>query len=256
MEPFVVRQKKNNNNGEENIESNENPTNNENPISDNANVNENDDVDVNKNDEVDVNENDDANLNENDDLDVNENDDVDVNEDHVENVNESLPKVNYNIFDVRVWDGLRSHMKDELVSKWPIRETNLDYPKDKIGTNDWKHLSTALKKHENSSEHMINFRTWSELRISYHDDFDWNMKCGVRGCELKCLCPEVETPRYLLGLRVSTRAAIAVLKQERPQRPEMFRPDILSPQLKWNRQLSMIAIDSSVAILSRWKFMS
>ncbi|GJR12638.1 hypothetical protein Tco_0795290 [Tanacetum coccineum] len=141
LEPFVVRQKKNNNNGEENIESNENPTNNENPISDNANVNENDDVDVNKNDEVDVNENDDANLNENDDLDVNENDDV------------------------IVWDGLRSHMKDELVSKWPIRETNLDYPKDKIGTNDWKHLSTALKKHENSSEHMINFRTWSELRI-------------------------------------------------------------------------------------------
>ncbi|GJS91507.1 zinc finger MYM-type protein 1 [Tanacetum coccineum] len=218
LEPFVVRQKKINNNGEENIESNENPTNNENPKSDNANVNENDDVDVNKNDEVDVNENDDANLNENDDLDVNENDDVDVNEDHVENVNESLPKVNYNIFDVRVWDGLRSHMKDELVSKWPIRETNLDYPKDKIGrhfssefyerklrngdcidrkwlvyskeldkvfcfccklfknaisksqlsnvgTNDWKHLSTALNKHENSSEHMINFRTWSELRI-------------------------------------------------------------------------------------------
>ncbi|PWA39481.1 hypothetical protein CTI12_AA569800 [Artemisia annua] len=109
-------------------------------------------------------------------------------------------------------------MKDELVTKWPFRETNIDYPKDKagrhfssefyvrklrngdsidrkwlvyskeldkvfcfccklfktaisksqlsnVGTNDWKHLSVALKKHENSSEHMVNFRTWSELRI-------------------------------------------------------------------------------------------
>ncbi|GJZ70329.1 hypothetical protein Tco_0633879 [Tanacetum coccineum] len=91
LEPFVVRQKKNNNDGEENIESNEDPTNNENSKSDNANVDKNDDVDVN------------------------ERDDVDVNEDHVENVNESLPKVNYNVFDVRVWDGLRSHMIDELI---------------------------------------------------------------------------------------------------------------------------------------------
>ncbi|GJT50268.1 52 kDa repressor of the inhibitor of the protein kinase-like protein [Tanacetum coccineum] len=71
-------------------------------------------------------------VNEIDDVDANEIDDIDVNEDHAEKVNESLPKVNYNIFDVRVWDGLRSNMKDELVSKWPIRTTNLDYPKDKI----------------------------------------------------------------------------------------------------------------------------
>nr|GFD45776.1 zinc finger MYM-type protein 1 [Tanacetum cinerariifolium] len=43
-----------------------------------------------------------------DDVDVNEIGDVDVNEDHVEKVNESLPKANYNIFDARVCDGLRS----------------------------------------------------------------------------------------------------------------------------------------------------
>ncbi|KAK9062479.1 hypothetical protein SSX86_019665 [Deinandra increscens subsp. villosa] len=125
---------------------------------------------------------------------------------------------NCNIFDVRVWDGLDSKMKDLLAIKWPVRETNLSYPKDKLGrhfscsyyirtlrngdivdrkwlayskevdkvfcfccklfktaisrsqlgsegTNDWKHLGEILKQHENSSEHMINLRTWSELRL-------------------------------------------------------------------------------------------
>ena len=73
--------------------------------SDDANVNENDDVDVNE-----------SLPKVNDDIDVNENEDVNVDEDHAEKINESLPKVNYNIFDVRVWDGLRSNMKDELVT--------------------------------------------------------------------------------------------------------------------------------------------
>ncbi|XP_071739856.1 uncharacterized protein [Rutidosis leptorrhynchoides] len=40
-------------------------------------------------------------------------------------------RFNCNIFDVRVWDGLSSNMKDLLVSKWPVRETILDYPRDK-----------------------------------------------------------------------------------------------------------------------------
>ncbi|GJX87107.1 zinc finger MYM-type protein 1 [Tanacetum coccineum] len=94
-------------------------------------------------------------------VDVNETDDVDFNKDHAEKVSENLPKVNYNIFDVRLWDGLRSNMKDELLFKIAISKSELS----NVGTNDWKHLSIALKNHENSSEHMINFRTWSELRI-------------------------------------------------------------------------------------------
>nr|GEV15399.1 Ty3/gypsy retrotransposon protein [Tanacetum cinerariifolium] len=88
--PFVVRQKKNKCNVEENIESNETLINNENSKCDDANVNEIDDVGVN------------------------ESDDVDVDEEHVEKVNENLPKVKYNIFDVRVRDGLRSNMKENL----------------------------------------------------------------------------------------------------------------------------------------------
>ncbi|KAI3508749.1 hypothetical protein L1887_23762 [Cichorium endivia] len=33
------------------------------------------------------------------------------------------------------------------------------------GLNDWKHLSERLRQHENSSDHMINLRTWTETRI-------------------------------------------------------------------------------------------
>ncbi|GJR40008.1 52 kDa repressor of the inhibitor of the protein kinase-like protein [Tanacetum coccineum] len=164
-----ILQKKNSNNVEENVE---NPINNENS----------------KNDHVDVNEINDVDVNEIDDVDANEIDDVDVNEDHAEKVNESLPKVNYNIFDVRVWDGLRSNMKEELLRngdsidrKWLVYSKELNKvfcfccklfkiaisksQLSNVGRNDWKHLSIALKNHENSSEHMVNFRTWSELRI-------------------------------------------------------------------------------------------
>ncbi|XP_071739068.1 uncharacterized protein [Rutidosis leptorrhynchoides] len=146
-----------------------------------------------------------------------------ANQNYVEENNESVGKscdigVNFNIFDVRVWDGLSSNMKDLLVTKWPVRETNFDYPKDKAnrhfsdihyecklpnsdivdrkwlvyskeldkvfcfccklfktaitrsqlgstGLNDWRHLGKSLNDHENSSEHMINLRTWSELRL-------------------------------------------------------------------------------------------
>lgn len=33
------------------------------------------------------------------------------------------------------------------------------------GTKDWKHLNETLKHHENSSDHMINLRTWFETQI-------------------------------------------------------------------------------------------
>ena len=43
-------------------------------------------------------------------------------------------------FDPRVWDMLNSKLKDLFVEKGPIRETNIDYPKDKIG----RHFSNEL----------------------------------------------------------------------------------------------------------------
>ena len=33
------------------------------------------------------------------------------------------------------------------------------------GSSDWKHLGNMLKNHENSSEHLINLRSWAELRV-------------------------------------------------------------------------------------------
>ncbi|XP_024992448.1 uncharacterized protein LOC112526392 [Cynara cardunculus var. scolymus] len=33
------------------------------------------------------------------------------------------------------------------------------------GINDWRHLGETLSLHENSFEHMINLRTWTELRV-------------------------------------------------------------------------------------------
>ena len=45
--------------------------------------------------------------------------------------------VNHNIFDVRVWDGLDSNIKELVASKGVVRETNINYPKDRFG----RHLS-------------------------------------------------------------------------------------------------------------------
>nr|XP_043612077.1 zinc finger MYM-type protein 5-like [Erigeron canadensis] len=205
---FLVRHESNNNN-EHNIDENNRDENN---------------VDENNVDENNVDENNDQGNN----IDDNENEDARTFEDN-ENQNPTKESnrnlendcdvgVNYNIFDVRVWDSLNSKMKDLIAIKWPVRETNLSYPVDKVGRrfsclhyvrnlrngdtsdrkwlayskevdkvfcfccklfktattrsqlgsegiNDWKHLSDTLKKHENSSEHMINLRTWSELRL-------------------------------------------------------------------------------------------
>nr|XP_043616067.1 zinc finger MYM-type protein 1-like [Erigeron canadensis] len=193
-----------NNNNEHNIDENNREENNV----DENNVDENNDQENN----IDENENEDSRTFE-------DNENQNPTEENNRNLeNDCDVGVNYNIFDVRVWDGLNSKMKDLLAIKWPVRETNLSYPVDKVGrrfsclhyvrnlrngdtsdrkwlayskevdkvfcfccklfktattriqlgsegVNDWKHLSDTLKKHENSSEHMINLRTWSELRL-------------------------------------------------------------------------------------------
>ncbi|XP_062011911.1 uncharacterized protein LOC133728519 [Rosa rugosa] len=108
-----------------------------------------------------------------------------------------------NIYDPRVWDSLDGKMRDLLVEKGPIRETNIVFPKDNLnrgfsldyfsqkmsngelsdrkwlvyskdldksqlaneGINDWKHLGDKLKQHEKSREHLSNLRAWNELRV-------------------------------------------------------------------------------------------
>ncbi|GJT69839.1 hypothetical protein Tco_1029125 [Tanacetum coccineum] len=101
LKPFVVRQKKNNSNIEEYMESNENPINNENSKCADANVNEINDVDVN------------------------ESDNVDVDEEHVEKVNENLPKVDYNIL---IFIANRASNLKELVGRrsWKDTRKNID----------------------------------------------------------------------------------------------------------------------------------
>ncbi|PWA34934.1 hypothetical protein CTI12_AA614310 [Artemisia annua] len=81
-------------------------------------------------------------------------DEVNVSEDNenpIEENNESpqncyVDGVNHNIFDLFKTARSRSQLANE-------------------GINDWKHLSDTLKFHENSSEHMINFRTLTELQV-------------------------------------------------------------------------------------------
>lgn len=107
LNKFLVRYGNSNNENPINNEkpiNNENPVNNKNPIN-NENI-ENDNVNVSEDDETPI-------------------------EQKNENLeNSSDDEINYNIFNVRVWDGLDSNMKDLLISKGPIRETNLNYPKD------------------------------------------------------------------------------------------------------------------------------
>ncbi|CAN6704114.1 unnamed protein product [Malus baccata var. baccata] len=145
---------------------------------------------------------------------------LNVDGDHIgveENIESPAPNFHLNIYDSRVWDGLNVEMRDLLVEKGPIRETNIIYPKDKLcrkfsshyydrklptgeiydrkwlvyskeldkvfcfccklfktiaskselakdGISDWRHLGVKLDQHEKSKDHLINSRTWVELK--------------------------------------------------------------------------------------------
>nr|GEV87316.1 zinc finger MYM-type protein 1-like [Tanacetum cinerariifolium] len=147
MDEFVIITKKNNNFGAENNDKlninmdNENPINNENLENDEVNTNDDNENPINnvnlKYDKVNAN-NDNVNIINNENLD---NDEVNVSEDNknpIEENNESpqncyVDGFNHNAFDVRVWDGLDSKMKELLVIKGVVRETNINYPKDRFG---------------------------------------------------------------------------------------------------------------------------
>ncbi|XP_050386167.1 uncharacterized protein LOC126802569 [Argentina anserina] len=60
----------------------------------------------------------------------------------------SKPPTDLNIFDPRLFKV--THSRSQLASE---------------GIKDWKHLSQILSKHESSSEHLINLKTWAELRM-------------------------------------------------------------------------------------------
>ncbi|XP_050141054.1 uncharacterized protein LOC126617010 [Malus sylvestris] len=61
--------------------------------------------------------------------------DLNVDDDHIgveENIESPEPIFHLNIYDPKVWDSLNAEMKDLLIEKGPIRETNFTYPKDKL----------------------------------------------------------------------------------------------------------------------------
>ncbi|KAL7610256.1 spindle assembly checkpoint component MAD1-like [Lactuca sativa] len=120
------------------------------------------------------------------------NEDVNVNNENVnisnENENENVMNDNneqfippLDIYDPSNWDNLDNNLRDILIEKWPIRESNFVYPKDNLsrhfsyasytrklsnandGFNDWKHLFDRLKEHENSSQHLFCMDSWDEL---------------------------------------------------------------------------------------------
>ncbi|XP_050160446.1 uncharacterized protein LOC126633996 [Malus sylvestris] len=97
--------------------------------------------------------------------------DLNVDDDHIgveENIESPEPIFHLNIYDPRVWDGLNAEMRDLLVEKGPIRETNLTNPKDNSLEN-FPHTTMIenyqqLDQHEKSKEHLTNSRTWVELK--------------------------------------------------------------------------------------------
>ncbi|CAN6678752.1 unnamed protein product [Malus baccata var. baccata] len=61
--------------------------------------------------------------------------DLNVDDDHIgveENIESPEPIFHLNIYDPKVWVSLNAEMKNLLIEKGPIRETNFTYPKDKL----------------------------------------------------------------------------------------------------------------------------
>ncbi|KAL7583920.1 uncharacterized protein LOC111918056 [Lactuca sativa] len=158
------------------------------------------------------------------------NEDVNVNNENVnisnENENENVMNDNneqfippLDIYDPSNRDNLDNNLRDILIEKGPIRESNFVYPKDNLsrhfsyasytrklshandGFNDWKHLFDRLKEHENSSQHLFCMDSWDELIAR----FDKN-KTIDKDLQNKVLT-EKERWRILLTIPVTVASA-------------------------------------------------
>ncbi|KAL5573791.1 hypothetical protein UlMin_023388 [Ulmus minor] len=112
--------------------------------------------------------------------------------------------VSIDIYDPGRWENIDNNLRDLLVEKGPIRESDINFPKDENsrhfstsyytrkllngekhdrrytksnvtqlgneGTKDWKNLGTKLKSHETSNEHIMNMSTWFDLELRLSKD--------------------------------------------------------------------------------------
>ncbi|KAL4626040.1 hypothetical protein ACB092_05G066900 [Castanea dentata] len=94
-------------------------------------------------------------------LEENENNDENVTNEQVhhndvqleenENNNDMLNYIPSNIYDPNL-----------LVERGPIRDNDIIFPR---GTRDWKNISSKIRKHETTREHITNMNTWLDLEM-------------------------------------------------------------------------------------------
>ncbi|KAL4639263.1 hypothetical protein ACB092_03G204900 [Castanea dentata] len=124
-----------------------------------------------------------------------------------ENINDQPNYIPTNIFDPSQWKTINIRLRDLLVENGPIRVDDLNFPIDKNSRHfstthyirklpngekhdrkwlvcskdldkDWKNISSILKNHETTNEHITNMNTWIdlELRLLKNKTIDKNVQ--------------------------------------------------------------------------------